>query len=430
MTVLSPLIALAAALLFASPAFAEVEAPATAKAPGPVEMVRTLQTLQDQIATGSTEAHIAQRALLGHIDNRLNPLDGQTWAEPKNVRAAVIFVLSGGKPAILKRIAATGGLAKTDELLVKGALAYVEGREEEAGKLLGEVDVHTLPASLAGQVALVQSALIVRNDPAKSVELLDFVRLQLPGTLVEEAALRREIFVVSQMGDLKKFDLLSRQYLRRFRHSVYSGNFRQRFAAALTRLEFAKDEVQFARLVSMLDELESEVSRDLYLMVARAAIDQGQTKAAILAADKARGLSASDKVAAARASLYRAASVIVSPAGFEVGLEELKKIDKADLPERDVALLESALSMAGYIRSAPVTATAPPAPKVPAQQAVTPAPAAAMSPSSVIPLGTPPALPAASLPAPGAQDNMSSPAIARAQDALGRVDQLFKRGVP
>ncbi|MGO4707476.1 chemotaxis protein [Microvirga sp. 2MCAF38] len=389
-----------AAVLISPPAVAEPEiAQAQFSPSAPLAMVRTLQALQDQIAAGSTSAHLAQRALLSHIDESLIALDAETWQEPRNVRSAVVFVLSGGRPSILQKLRSVGGLAKQDEILVKGALAYVEGREDDAREFLEEVDIHALPPLLAGQVALVQSALIVRRNPAKSVELLDFVRLQLPGTLVEEAALRREIFVVSQMGDTKKFEALSRQYLRRFRHSVYSGNFRQRFATALTRLEFAKDQREFGRLVTMLDELEPDVRRELYLMVARAAIDQGQTKAAILASDRAYELSASDKVSAARASLYRAASVIVSKNGFDAGLAELRKIEKSILPARDTELLESALSMASYIRNVPVAALPP-----------------AQSTPQASPMEQPQKV------------NQPTPAISRAQDAIGRVDQLFQKG--
>lgn len=388
-------------LLVAEPALAEAE-PAAAKqekgAATPIELVRTLQAMQDQIAAGSTDAHIAQRALLTHIDSQLMQQDQNAWQESKNVRAAVVFVLSGGRPSILRKLASSGALEKKDEILVKGALAYVEGREAEAKRILNEVDIHLLPPILAGQIALVQSALIVRDDPAKAVALLDYVRLQLPGTLVEEAALRREIFVVSQLKDVRKFEALSRQYLHRFRRSVYGGNFRQRFAAALTRLEFAKDEEKFSRLISMLSELEPEGQRELYLLIARAAIDQGQTKAAILASEKAYEMAATDKIGAARAKLYKAAASIVTVKGFESGFEELQKIDKSSLPPNDAILLDTALSTASQIRKGferPKQETAKTKPAL----SVTEAPEA----------------------------KYALPSISRAQDAIGRVDALFRK---
>lgn len=391
-------LALAVPLLLTCPARAETEqvGKQAETAALPVELVRTLQALQDQIAAGSTNAHVAQRALLTHIDERLMPLGAEIWHEPRNVRAAVVYVLSGGKPDLLRRILSIGSISAPQDALVKGALAYVEGREAEAQKLLEGIDPHTLPATLSGQIALVQAALNVRDNPAKSIELLDFARLQLPGTLVEEAALRREIFVVSQIGDTKKFDSLSRQYLRRFRYSVYSGNFRQRFAVALTRLEFARDPNFFSRLVTMLGELEPAGRLELYLMVARAAINQGQTHAAIMASDKARELSAEDNVSAARARLYHAAAIIVTAQGFDEGVSELRKIDRSILPAADITLLESALSMATYIRGNPQEAAA----------------VAMSEPQSDV----------------DAAVHKPTPVISRAQEALGAVDQLVRKG--
>lgn len=366
----------------------------------PVELVRTLQILQDQIASGSTNAHVAQRALLTRIDEKLTSMDPSVWREPKNTRAAVTYVLSGGRPDVLKKILPIEGREPRDDALVKGALAYVEGREEEAQKILGDIDPYTLPPTISGQVALVQAALHVRDDPSKSIILLDFARLQLPGTLVEEAALRREIFVVSQAGDTKKFDFLSRQYLRRFRYSVYAGNFRQRFAAALMRLEFTRDPGFFSRLVAMLSELEPAGQLELYLLVARAAVSQGQTQAAILASDKAAELSSRDKVSANRAQLYRAAALIVTRQGFEEAARQLGSVDRSILEATDMALLDSALSMATYIRKSPGEAVA----------------AAA---------NTLPSLPPKDVDSPA---QAPTPTISRAQEVLGQIDKLVRKG--
>ena len=132
-----------------------------------------------------------------------------------------------------------------------------------------------LPASLGGQVAMAQAALIVGEDPRKALVHLDQARLLAPGTLVEEAAIRRSIFVADQIRDQERFELLARQYLQRFRHSVYAGNFRYRFAAGLTHLRLLDDPSQFHRLDWMIAELEAETRCGLYLTVASAAVVKG-----------------------------------------------------------------------------------------------------------------------------------------------------------
>lgn len=377
--------------------------------PKAVQMVRTLQLMQDQIAIGSTEAHIGQRGLLAILDTRFMELDQTSWLDRRNVRAAAAFVLSGGNPQILRKLLemADPSLPLEERPFIEGVLAYVEGREDEArGKLLS-IDVQSLPPMLSAQFALVQSALLVRTDAKKSADLLDFVRLQAPGTLLEEGALRRQVFVSSQTGDMKKFLALSSTYLRRYRHSIYAGNFRQRLASALTRIDFGKDQALFDGVVEVLADLEPDARRDLYLMTARSSIEQGLTKSARMLADKARDLSGTDAVSAARAKLYRAAAMVVSPDTIQTAVEDLQSLDRSILPASDVALLDSALAMAGNIRRMPSSAVAESVGKAPSVSAK-----------------ADPSLQSARQQAPEQLQ-----AVLKARDALSRIDKLIKNPV-
>jgi chemotaxis protein MotC len=259
---------------------------------------------------------------------------------------------------------------------------------------------------LSAQLALVQSALVVRKDPAKSDQLLDFVRLQAPGTLFEEAALRRQVFVASQTNHIEKFQLLATDYLRRFRHSVYAGNFRQRLASALTRIDFGKDSSRFDGFVEMMKELEPDARRDLYLLAARASIEQGFVKSARLLADKAQELAGSDKVSATRAKLYRAASLITSPEDIKAAADDLHGIDKSVLSASDAALLNAAIAMADQIRKLPEAMAAVAEKPEPSLMKV----AADKVANTVEP--------------PQGLEQLQ--ALSRARDALSRVDRLIK----
>lgn len=362
--------------------------------PAPVELVRTLQLLQDRIALGSGPALTAQRALLGHAEQRMTALAPEVWADQASLRAAVTFALGGGGPPLLRHIMSTGKVPEAETPLVLGALAFLEGREKEARTLLLKIDAQSVPAGLGAQLALAQSALVVRDDPAQSLRLLDTARLIAPGTLVEEGALRREIFVLAQGNDLARFESLAIQYLRRFRHSVYAGNFRQRFAAALTRLDFGSDAIRFARLEAMLAEIEPEGRRDLYLLVARTALDQGKTGTAVFAAERTITLAASGSEAAVRARLYRAAALVVNEGQFAESVETLRMTDRSVLAPADLDLLDSALSTAREIREASAAA--------PASELQ----AGAKAPARVVP---------------------TAAAIARAQGAIGQIDALMRR---
>lgn len=358
----------------------------------PVELVRTLQLLQDRVAQGSAQAHHGQRALLALAESRMLALEPETWTESVNLRAAVTFALSGGGPTLLRHLMASGKVPEGETGLVFGALAYLEGREKEARALLVKIDPLSVPVSLGAQLAMAQSALVVRDDPTQSIRLLDLARLLAPGTLVEEGALRREIFVLAQANDLPKFEALAIQYLRRFRHSVYAGNFRQRFAGALTRLDFNGEAARFARLQAMLDEVEIEGRRELYLLVARAAVDQGKSATAVFAAERSVTLSEPGSTEAMRARLYRAAALVVVDGRFEESVETLRMTDRTLLEPADRDLLDAALSTAREIRAAAIPVPAP----------VDAGPTGAR----VVPV---------------------APAIARAEGALGRIDEMMRR---
>ncbi|MFC7662065.1 hypothetical protein ACFQWF_30275 [Methylorubrum suomiense] len=176
-------------------------------------------------------------------------------------------------------------------------------------------------------------------------------------------------------GSAARFEALSIQYLRRFRRSVYAGNFRQRFAAALTRLNFDNDRTRVASLERMLEEIEPESRRDLYLLVARAALEQGRRETALFAAERAAGLAGSDIHAAAQARLYQGAALIVAEGRFEEGREALRGLDRAALAAGDLELLDAALSAANQIRGPLPSVIEPPATEAPPRRAVPEPPA-------------------------------------------------------
>ncbi len=336
----------------------------------PYQLVRTLQSVQDRIAQGVPAAVVAQRALLAEIDRQFAAAPAATWQDRRNAEAAVTYVLSGGAPGILKRLSTMDPKPVVDMRLVNGVLAYALGREPEAWAALGELDPLTLPASMAAQVAMAQSALAVRTDPQKSMRLLSLARLLAPGTLVEEAAIRRQLFVATQLKDNVMVESLARQYLDRFRHSVYAGNFRQRFAAAISQMDI-DSEAKFAHVDDMLSGVEARARCQLYLTVASASIVKGQFTAGRLAAERAATFSSPGSAEEAQARLYGAAALAADPKGFDTAVTDFNGVNRALLRASDQALYEMVAMTLEGIRSGterdqmPSTAELPPPDKDP-----------------------------------------------------------------
>lgn len=319
-----------------------------ARPPGePYELVRALQAVQDGIANGDTAAHGSHIALIRQIGEKFLAADPAVWSNPQNSQAVVIYLLSGGAPQIVRKL--PRDKMAVDERLFNGALAYVEGRQEEAREQLKDVKPRTLPSGLGGQVALVQGALFARAEASFAIERLDDARLLLPGTLVEEAALRREILLVGQAEDFDKFEFLTLAYLRHYRNSIYAGDFWQRFSTGLTQSSLALDQRRFARITALLEQIDRASRLKLYLVIARAAMVRGQLAVTRLAGERALTLSADASSERERAHFLRGAARALTDE-YDGGLAELKAVDRSKLPERDVPLFSATVQLALDVR--------------------------------------------------------------------------------
>lgn len=332
----------AAALALASPS-------AHAKPPAPYEMVRSLEALQDQIAAGSTAAQAALPKLIARMSERFLAADTDLWRVRKNAQAAAIYLFSGGRADSVRTVLERGTLAKEDQPIVKGALAYAEGHDREAKALLMPLDANGLPSILGAHLALVQATLIADADPQKATKLLDLARLLAPGTLVEEAALRREIFVVSEKKDVARFATLSRRYVRRFKNSVYAGNFRDRLRSTVKAIGVSGDAAKLPGIETLARQLEPDEQRKLYLSVARNAVLRGDSAVAGYAAAKAAALSRDGSTELARSSLYLGASMILTN-NYSKGVDVLGKVDRSLLAKRDGELFDAVATVTQAVR--------------------------------------------------------------------------------
>jgi len=313
----------------------------------PYQLVRSLQAVQDGIARGDTAAHGRHPALIRQVGEKFLAADPNVWSNPQNGQAVIVYLLSGGAPQIVRKL--PRDRLNVDARLFNGALAYVEGRLDEAREILKDVKPRAVPSGMSGHIALVLGALLANSAAPAAIERLDEARLLLPGTLVEEAALRREILLVGQADDFDKFEFLTLVYARHYANSVFSGDFWQRFSSALTRASLALDERRFARLSAMLERLDRASRLKLYLAIGRAALIRGRLAVVKLAGEQALPLSADGNADSERAHLLRGAARALTD-DYEGGLVELKAVDRSRLPERDISLLTASLQLIFDIR--------------------------------------------------------------------------------
>jgi chemotaxis protein MotC len=317
-----------------------------------VQMLADLQNLQTRIAQGDKAAYAAQPAALHDMAVAIASADPSVWKSADNVHAVVAYLLSGGAPRSVAPLTQVEGMSKSDGVLLRGALAYVVGREEEAQSLLGGLDATTLDLRLAGQIAFVQSVLLTSKDKKKAIQMLDFARLLAPGGLIEEAALRREILLAGETRDVDRFTTLSRQYISRFPKSIYAEAFLRSLAAMVARFGLAEDILDFHKLDGLIASLPAETQGGFFLVIARAALVGGKMEVADVAARMALLRTPAASSDEARGKLYGAAARMLTNE-FDQSVAELNAIDASKLPKRDVALLAAARDTARRLRVEP-----------------------------------------------------------------------------
>lgn len=316
----------------------------------PFETMRDLHRLQEQMAHGSLAAQAAQANLMGMIERVFLDADPASWRDPRNARAAILYLFSGGKPTVVRTLLTRSIMPVDLDRLLKGALAYAEGQDQIARDLLDPIDPRSVPAVIGGQLALVEATLVSGSDRKKATHLFDLARLLVPGTLVEEAALRRQIAMQADPAALGPFVALSRQYLHRFHTSIYAQNFKQHVAAMAVRVAAAGDVAQVGKLDPVLAELPAPERRTVYLGMAKAAVVQGRMVAARYAAEHAATLAKDTAPDALRAQLYINAAAIVTE-DVAKGVAALEAADQTRLTPDDVDLRDAALAIARSVQA-------------------------------------------------------------------------------
>jgi chemotaxis protein MotC len=325
------------------------------------DLTMDLQNLQARIAAGDKAAFASQAERISAIGAAIIAAKPEVWRSKRETDAAVIYLFSGGQPRDIVRLVESGAVPANEIPLMRGALAYVLGNETEAEKRLSGIDASRLPLRLAGPMAFAQSVIETGRDSVKAIELLDLARLLAPGTLVEEAALRREIMLEADQHDVERVALLARQYVSRFGASVYAEGFLQTLAGALAQSGAIDSAANFDKFHAFFAALAPDTRRGFLLGLARAATLIGRFEIAATAAAAALDGVPPDSVEEARGKLYEAMARILT-ADYDAALAELQSVNATKLERHDQELLAAARGVAAFIREPPASsAESPPA---------------------------------------------------------------------
>jgi len=314
------------------------------------ELARSLQMLQDQAVNGSDIALAEQPRILDRLSAEIALEAPAQLSDPRNVRALAIYLVNGGAPAVVRRLLATTTEFGPHQTVIRALLAFAE-RQPDAGKLLSQLDAMALEPGIGGPVALAQG-MAFQADPAKAKPLLAVARLLAPGTLIEEAALRREITML--LAETKNGEAIERatRYLWKFGSSVYATDVAAYFATSVLPGFVAPTGMVTDQVQNFLAALPEPSRRALLLDMAKAGILDGRMGIAALASRQSAALGAGSGAEQARADIYAAIATAFGRDG-DGASDQLIAIDRGQLHDAELGMLDAALAVAGQIPATP-----------------------------------------------------------------------------
>lgn len=317
----------------------------------PYSMVRSLQFVQDAVARGDHSAAEMQRFLLTTIDSRLKSAPMSIFQDSRNVDAALVYAMSGGNPATLEHLVARDVDGNFDTRVADVLRKYLDGRGTMIAAGISKMVDEYRGQPIGAYIALISGNVTIPIDPVKALGYYDIARFEAPGTLIEEAALRRSLAIAVHEGDPKRAFGYANTYARRYLFSPYASQFAD-LVVSLTVERFG--EVGIDMVEETLSLLDQPRQQEVYLRLARMAAVGGKEELARLASTRAtelaKGLPPKPQ---AQASLYDGLARISTP-DVVSAINTITDVPVDQLTERDRALRDAARAIAEEVIRPPL----------------------------------------------------------------------------
>ena len=327
----------------------------------PFAEVRTLAAIQNGLTHGQSSGLRVQRVIIRSISKKFVSAPPEIWSDNRNAAAAIRFLLSGGDPAFGRNPAVREALPQAYRQLFTAAMAFTQGQRAAARRLLADIDPRKLLPVVGGHVALVSGILLSSSDPAKAQRRLEDARLLGSGTLVEEAALRRQVEVAVAVREFNRFRSVADTYIRHYQKSVYAGVFRQSFSRNVLIVLEAGNKPRVDWLVKFLKRVRKEQRQPYYTAIAREAVLRGRSDIVAPITELGLEVAGREGEASAQLTLYQSAMSIFA-GGVGKSEETLSAINVERLSRHDAAIHQAASSLVRRIEGWPKSTMAGPPP--------------------------------------------------------------------
>lgn len=299
---------------------------------------------------GDHSAIEMQRFMLGAIDKRLRVVEQSAFRDPRNVDAALVYVMSGGNPDTLDYLTDRDIEGNFDSRVTEALRQYLSGKGALIVEALSKAAPEYKNARIGPYLFLILGNATSQQNPLAAMKYYDWARLTAPGTIIEEAALRRSVFLAARANEPDKGFRYALSYARRYLTSPYASQ----FADVFVELAVAHfDEAAEQRVSEVLAFMDRPRQREVYLRVARRAAIGGNQALARLASKRAEGLAdGGTSPSQVLASFYEGLAAVPSADVF-TATETINAIPDEKLSPRDRALRDAAKAIADAVVQLP-----------------------------------------------------------------------------
>lgn len=323
----------------------------------PIDIVRELQQAQELTVQGHPDGARKVVDALARMTLLIENAPRDVWKNPRNLHALAVYLFSGGSHRLARVATSQLDMGPEGRRLVLGAIAFAEGKHTEAAGWLMELDPLGFPAHVGGHLALAQSALAGRGDPEAQLRHLARARLLMPGSVIEETALRRSVEIAMAASMAPEALFFIDQHQRRFARSAYAANFARRSRAILVKL-LTSSSPEVARGAGAVAARSPESIRTLIITeAAHEALRAGSFQTLGVIARSALEFLPEGSRDANTARLYLAAAEILGP-NYDDGLQHMAQVDPQQLDESHRRLLAAVRRLSGELRAWPPKAPA------------------------------------------------------------------------
>ncbi|MCV0393760.1 MAG: chemotaxis protein MotC [Rhizobiaceae bacterium] len=301
----------------------------------PFQMVRSLQLVQDRIASGDHAALPMQNKLLSMIDERMKETTALEFADDRNFEALLVYGMSGGNPRTIEAVLSRLHPESEQRRIGHAVLDFLHGAPVRARSALAVVDPLEMRHGLGAFVALVKGSVAGPDQASAALRHFDQARLLGQGTLVEEAAIRRAMPMAVAVEEPAKFLYLASSYVRSFLRSPYASEFAQSLVTGIITLF---DTIDLNAVDDVIAAMTPEQQKVIYLRLARKGAIDGMPALSDHAASRLDTLSHHEDP---RALLY-AAMAALSSGDIDETARLIAGIDADRLSDSDRELLDAA----------------------------------------------------------------------------------------